>query len=264
VQLSEQDLQLNFYKFIIQYKGTNYSGFQIQPTEQTIQGEFNRAIKEVIKSDNFKTIGSGRTDSGVHAIGQVIRAELELNIPPQSFAKALNTKLPPDIRVVDADFCTEKFHPIYSAKSKEYNYVFYKREIPNVFGNELMTHIGFDFDLDLVQKACDLFVGTHDFINFQCTGTDVDSTIREIYKCEVIHYISEGHWASVIPDYYLIRVIGNGFLKQMVRLMVGAIWNVGREKISLEELKNSLKIKQKNRLGATAPPNGLYLKEVHY
>jgi tRNA pseudouridine38-40 synthase len=255
---------LNFYRLTVEYKGTNYQGFQIQPNFPTIQGELNNALKIICKSEEIKTIGSGRTDAGVHAIAQIVRAEIPLEINSLNLLRAINTKLPRDIRIIKVEPTDEKFHPIYSAKFKEYNYVFTTREIHSVFARELMTQFDYDFDEELMRLACLKFIGKYDFKNYQCTGTEIENTVREISLCELQKFKSEGFWSNCVEEYYVIRVVGNGFLKQMVRLMVGAIWNVARGKISLEILEKSLFEISKDRLGATAPPEGLYLKEVSY
>ena len=258
-------LPLNIFRLTLQYKGTQYLGFQVQSIGQTIQGELNRALRVISKSEEVKSIGSGRTDAGVHAHGQIVRIEIPLEIATDSLVRAINSHLPYDIRVIDASCCTTDFHPIYSAHSKEYNYVFSNKKSISPFAHDLITLFPFDLDFELMKKGCQVFCGEHDFVNFQCTGTDVDSTVRKIFSCELVHHHSNGHWGHVIDEYYVLRIIGNGFLKQMVRLMMGAIWNLGRGKITLENLKESLKggVPLK-RLGATAPPEGLYLIEVHY
>lgn len=259
---------LNTYKLILQYKGTNYLGFQIQPTGQTIQGELNKALKILSKSENIKSIGSGRTDSGVHAFAQVVRIEIPVDIPEESLARAINSFLPLDIRVTSASSCTNEFHPIFSARSKEYNYIFSNQQSISPFAGDLVTLFPFELEIERMKEGCKLFCGEHDFINFQCTGTEVESTVRHVYSCELIHCQSSGHWAHMLSDYYIFKVVGNGFLKQMVRLMMGALWSLGRGKITLEDLEKSLITPMTSplakRLGATAPPQGLYLKEVHY
>ena len=255
---------MSFYKIHLEYKGTNYQGFQIQNDVKTIQGELNTALKLISKSEEIKSIGSGRTDAGVHAFDQVVRIEIPLDINPQNLVRAINTKLPPDIRVKGASHTNSEFHPIFSAKSKEYNYVFTTKEIPSVFGRELMSTFDFDFDTEILKQAANRFVGEFDFINYQCTGTDIENTVRKITKCEVIRHVSTGHWGSICDEYYIVRVVGNGFLKQMVRLMIGAIWNAARGKITLDLIDQSLLEPMTKRLGAVAPPEGLYLKEVHY
>ncbi len=255
---------MNIYKITVAYKGTHFSGFQVQATDTTIQGEINAALKILSKSDEIKTLGSGRTDAGVHALAQVMKIEIPVFIPVQNIAKAINAHLPDDIRVIAAEISNIEFHPIYSAKSKEYNYVFTTEEVISPFARELMTHFPFDLDIELMRKGCQIFCGEHDFINYQCVGTDVESTVRKIISCELVRQESTGHWGNLAGEYYVLKVVGNGFLKQMVRLLMGALISLGKGKITLEDLEKSLKTPLKNRLGATAPPQGLYLKEVHY
>ena len=255
---------LNIYKIIIQYKGTQYQGFQVQKNGRTIQGELNNVLKTLSHSEEIKTIGSGRTDSGVHAIGQVVKIEIPVSIPAENLKKALNSLLPADIRVTHVEESNVEFHPIFSAKSKEYNYLFSTKSIMSPFASELVTSVDFDLDISLMNEGCKLLLGSHDFINYQCVGTDVDSTIRNIYECEILHMQSNDHLTHVIDDYYVLRIVGNGFLKQMVRLIMGALWALGRGKITLQDLKDSLTRPLDSRLGATAPPQGLYLKVVHY
>ena len=255
---------MNTYKIVVQYKGTHYQGFQVQAVGKTIQGEINSALKILSKSEEVKSVGSGRTDAGVHALAQVMRIEIPVDIPVQNLSKALNSNLPDDIRVVEASVASSDFHPIFSAKSKEYNYVFTTDEIISPFARELISHFPFQLDIELMKKGCQIFCGDHDFINYQCVGTEVESTMRKIISCELVRLESTGHWRNLAGEYYVLKVVGNGFLKQMVRLLMGALLSLGKGKITLEDLEKSLKTPLKNRLGATAPPQGLYLKEVHY
>lgn len=255
---------MNIYRITVQYKGTQYSGFQIQLSDKTIQGEINSVLKVLSKSEDIKSIGSGRTDAGVHALAQVMRIEIPVDIPVIGLVRAMNSLLPEDIRVIDAVVVTNEFHPIYSAKSKEYNYVFTTDEVISPFARELMTHFPFELDIELMKKGCQIFCGEHDFINYQCVGTEIESTVRKIMSCELVRLESSGHWGNLAGEYYVLKVVGNGFLKQMVRLLMGALISLGKGKITLEDLEKSLKTPLKNRLGPTAPPQGLYLKEVHY
>ena len=236
----------------------------MQPRLKTIQGEINSVLKTLSKSEEVKSVGSGRTDAGVHAIAQVMRIEIPIEIPSEGLLKGMNSLLPKDIRVKDALSVTQEFHPIYSAKSKEYNYVFMTDKVISPFAGELMTHFPFDLDFEMMKKGCQLFCGEHDFINYQCVGTEIESTVRKIISCEILGHDSTGHWGNLAGQYYVLKVVGNGFLKQMVRLLMGALISLGKGKISLEDIERSLKTPLKNRLGPTAPPQGLYLKEVHY
>ncbi len=252
-----------YYRFILQYKGTRYLGWQVQPESAglTVQGELNRALKLISKSENVKTLGAGRTDAGVHALGQVAKAGIELEIAPENLMKALNGNLPEDIRVISADVSDEEFFPTVHAKSKEYHYRFTCQKSSSALQNELIQNYPFELDLKKMREACKILIGRHDFTNYYCEGTEVASNIREIYECDVLE-IPRGDW--MLPEHYVFKIVGNGFLKQMVRCLMGAIWNVGRGKISLEEFQKSLSATKVARLGAVAPPNGLYMVRVNY
>lgn len=254
---------IHHYKLIIQYKGTRYLGWQVQPENAglTVQGELNRALKTISKSENVKTLGAGRTDAGVHALGQVAKVSIALDIPAENLLKAINANLPEDIRVIHAETSDENFIPTVHAKSKEYHYRFTNLKSSSALQNELIQNQTFELDVQKMREACKILIGRHDFTNYYCEGTEVASNIREIYECEIIE-VAQGEW--MLPAHYVFRVVGNGFLKQMVRCLMGAIWNVGRGKISLEEFKNSLSATKVARLGAVAPPNGLYMVRVNY
>lgn len=252
------------YKLILQYKGTNYLGWQVQPLEygKTIQSELNEALKIVAKSSEVKSIGSGRTDAGVHALGQVVKISIPLRIDPKKLVPALNVKLPNDIRVIDAEDSTEAFIPTIHARSKEYHYRFTTRKFVASHQNELIANYPFDLDLEKMRKACLILRGLHDFTNYYTEGTEVKSTIREIFSCE-LEIIQTTDW-DILPQHYVLKIVGSGFLKQMVRMLIGALWNVGRGKVSLQEFEDSLTAKRISRLGPVAPPEGLYLVRVNY
>ncbi len=255
---------ITHYKLIIQYKGNRYSGWQVQlgTSELTIQGELNRALSVVAKTDEVKSMGAGRTDAGVHALGQVAKVSIPLVIPPESLVKALNVNLPDDIRIIHAEISDESFHPTVHAKSKEYHYRFTTGRTFTAFQNDLIQNHPFDLDLEKMNEACKILVGEHDFTNFYCEGTDVSSHVRTIFDCEIVE-IPQGNW-EMLPSHFVFRISGNGFLKQMVRLLMGAIWNIGRGKISLEEFRSALGPTKVQRLGPVAPPSGLYMVRVNY
>jgi len=254
---------IHHYKLIVQYKGTRYLGWQIQPegSGSTVQGEMNRALKIISKSDEVRTLGAGRTDSGVHALGQVVKASIELEIIPEKLQRALNVHLPDDIKVIHAEISDAEFFPTVHAKSKEYHYRFTCNYSAAALQSDLIQNHQFELDLEKMRDACKIIIGKHDFTNFYCEGTEVSSNIREIYECEILE-IPQGEW--MLPSHYVFRIVGNGFLKQMVRLLMGAVWNVGRGKISLEDLRNSLGPTKLPKLGMVAPPNGLYMVRVNY
>lgn len=254
---------IHYYRLIVQYKGTRYLGWQIQPESAglTVQGELNKAL-EIVSKSKAQTLGAGRTDAGVHALGQVVKAGIELEIAPENLIKALNVNLPDDIRVVAAEKSDYEFFPTVHATSKEYHYRFTCTRTFTAFQNDLITNFPFELDLEKMRQACRYLVGEHDFTNYFCEGTEVSSNVRTIFEAEIIK-VEQGDW-GMLPPHYVFRVVGNGFLKQMVRLLMGALWNVGRGKISPEEFKNSLTSTKTHRLGPVAPPNGLYMVRVNY
>lgn len=254
---------MNFYKLKLQYQGTHYQGWQLQKEAlKTVQGQLNKALQQISKEEEIKTLGASRTDAGVHALAQIVKIEMNLKIDPYGLVKALNTKLPDDIRALEAEIVPTDFHPIYHCKNKEYVYLFSMEKPPSVIQKDWIAHCAYLLNQKKIKEACELFVGEHDFVNFQCVGSEVDSTIRKIFECEY----SGPYQNSLLNDtpYFMLRVRGNGFLKQMVRLMVGALWEIGREKISLLELQEALEKPLSQRLGPTAPPQGLFLKDIVY
>lgn len=255
---------ISYYRLIIQYKGNNYLGWQIQPESagKTIQGELNKALSIITKNAKVQSLGAGRTDAGVHALGQVVKVAIELAIDPLNLVKAINVKLPDDIRVIQAEVSDAEFMPTVHAKSKEYHYRFTCQPSFTAFQNDLIVNQSFPLDFTSMQKACGLLIGEHDFSNYYCEGTEVSSNVRIIYECEMLK-VSAAGW-EMLPAHYVFRIVGNGFLKQMVRLLMGAIWNVGRGKISLEDFRSSLKPLERERFGPVAPPQGLYMVRVNY
>lgn len=252
------------YRATISYKGTRYQGWQIQPTGLTVQGELNKALASVSKTQEIRTMGSGRTDAGVHARGQVARLDTPLVIAPENLLKALNTYLPPDIRIVECSESHENFHPTFGADSKWYSYFFMQHAYPDPLVGDLVASYGFPLDTEKVRAACRLFEGKHDFVNFYTEGTEVNSTVREIYSCELFEVAPGGAPFPYHGPLYEIRIHGEGFLKQMVRMMVGALWNVGRGKIPAEAITTALTSPRQERLSPVAPPEGLYLMRVIY
>jgi tRNA pseudouridine38-40 synthase len=252
------------HRAVITYRGTHYQGWQVQPSGKTIQGEINRALATISKSEEVRSIGSGRTDAGVHALGQVARLDLPLDIPSESLRKALNSHLPPDIRVLTCEPSHADFHPTYQAESKWYSYFFTLDSHPDPLVGELIAHNSFEFEEARARQACAAFEGTHDFTNFYTEGTEVASNVRTIFACQLLrHEPGQGPLLQRKPLYEL-QFHGNGFLKQMVRMMVGAIWNCSRGKIDADDIRAALSPQRVARLAAVAPPGGLYLMRVIY
>jgi tRNA pseudouridine38-40 synthase len=258
---------LNYYKITCQYQGTFFKGWQIQGQgERTIQGEINKAISQIskISIENVKSLGSSRTDAGVHAHHQVFRTKLTIDIREEELKNGLNSLLPWDIRILSVEKVSKEFHPIKDALFKEYFYLFSEDKNIPPFLNPFVTQNSYRLDMEKIKRGINLFIGKWDFINYYCKGSNVDSTIREIYSAHYqTDFLSGGFLQTDFMCHKLV-FIGNGFLKQMVRLLVGALFNLGRGKISFDDLKDSLNGKQIGHLGPVAPPNGLYLSHIQY
>lgn len=252
-----------FYNLRIQFKGTFYQGWQIQPNVATIQGHLNDSLEKIFKSNQIHSTGSGRTDAGVHALDYLVKVQVPFFIEYSSLVKALNSHLPHDIRVLSAEQSNADFLPTNHAKFKEYHYRFTNNSDLNAFQSEFMANCSYKLDEKLMKEACRLFVGEHNFSDFQCTGSDVKTTIRKIYKCE-LNFVGDSQLGGIYPPHFCFQVVGNGFLKQMVRLMVGTLWNVGRKKVTIKKLEEALRNPCGSKLGIVAPANGLMKIKVTY
>lgn len=242
-------------KMILAYDGTNYHGFQIQnkTTLKTIQGSIEKALS-TLTGNQVTIYGSGRTDSGVHARGQVINFLTDSRIPVEKYPLAVNSLLPPDIRVWKAEEVTEDFHARFNARKKTYHYTIYNDRHMSPFWRHYAYHVPVDLEIGKMKEAADQFQGIHDFSSFCAKNTAVSSFIRTIYSCLVI---KEG---SLIT----IKVEGNGFLYNMVRIMTGTLLEVGWGKRSVSEIPYLLEAKDRKQAGVTVPPHGLCLWSVNY
>ena len=257
------------YRLVLQYQGTGYGGWQIQPHCPTIQGELNSALKKMAKGEKIYSLGAGRTDAGVHALGQVARIDFPFKIEERALLRGLNSHLPRAIRILQSKQCSSHFDPIFQAEKKLYQYRFTLEDPPPVHLKDLIAYCPYKLQRDLLEKGCKLFWGEHDFRNFFTTGTPIKSTVRTLYSCTLEFIPSDSFWSQIYSGYYLLSFEGNGFLKQMVRLMVGTLWALGQRKISLTQLERALKNEsqknfQGNHLGIVAPAEGLYLAKVFY
>lgn len=254
------------YALKISYLGTAYSGWQKQPGGlATIQGELERALENLAIAEAPQTMGSGRTDAGVHAFGQVVRVLLDREIESYKMIQALNAKLPTDIRVLAAVPVAAEFHPVRDALSKEYCYLL-STDRASPFFSQMALNVDPKLDWALMQKAAALFVGEWDFKCYQTVGTPVNTTVRTIFKCSLER---EKLGTSLAPavesgEFWQLSISGSGFLKQMVRLVMGTILSVGKGSTELAQIEESLRGQSEQKLAAVAPPHGLYLKQVIY
>ncbi|HLR79873.1 MAG TPA: tRNA pseudouridine(38-40) synthase TruA [Bacillota bacterium] len=242
-------------KCTISYDGTNFYGFQIQPKLRTVQGELEKALMKLHKGDDVSLQASGRTDKGVHAIGQVVHFETAYTIPEAHWKKALNRLLPGDVYIKEIQEVPSHFHARYSALDKEYHYLVWNTYEPDVFRRNYVYHFPYALDLRAMQEACHYLQGEHDFTSFSSTQATVKgSKIRHLYevRCE-----KNGHEIR-----FIFR--GNGFLYRMVRIMVGTLLEIGQGKRNPADIPHLLEQKDRRLVGKTAPARGLYLYHVNY
>jgi tRNA pseudouridine38-40 synthase len=246
--------KLRNIKLIIEYDGTNYLGWQKQPRGITVQEALQSTLEKILK-DKVNLIGSGRTDSGVHALAQVANFKTNSTMTTKQFQKALNSFLPKDIIVRDAQEVDLDFHSQYHAKSKIYVYKILNRSYPSALRRSRVWFVPHKLNYSLMRVASKLLLGKHDFKAFTLKNTDASSTLRTVLKVGL-----EEKAASTVE----FEIEATGFLKRMVRLIVGTLVQVGKEKVSVAEFKDMLDGGQKNRFARSAPPSGLFLKEVRY
>lgn len=237
----------------IAYKGTDYSGWQVQPKLKTVQGVVKETFKSMFKSE-IRLMGSGRTDAGVHALGQVANFKSEISIPPEKLLLALNSNLPRDIRIKDCCIMDDDFHSRFSAVGKTYLYYIYNSRIGSPFLKDYSYLIPYRLDFDKMVKAAGGFKGEHDFFGFMSTGSPVKDTVRTIYDIKLQQQ----------NELIAMEVTGNGFLYNMVRIIAGTLIDVGRGKIPAEDIGEIIDTKDRSRAGHTAKAKGLFLKKVYY
>ncbi len=242
------------YKLIIEYDGTKYHGWQRQAQDRTIQGAIESALKTMIKKDVVLT-GSGRTDAGVHALGQVASFRCAVKLAPQAFQAGLNSLLDDDIVIQDCELVDEQFHARYDAKAKTYRYTIINRPIAQAIGRHYAWHIRKPLDLEAMCQASTSFIGSHDFKAFEGTGSPRSHTTRNILRAE---------WSRKTPNQLQFEIEANGFLRYMVRNLVGTLVDVGLGKKNVEDFIAILHSRDRGQASATAPPHGLFLVSVQY
>lgn len=239
----------------ITYDGTNYSGFQVQANAPTIQGELERALGVIYKQP-LRITGAGRTDSGVHALGQVANFKAPFQIEEEQLPYAINTLLPPDIVITEAREVPDDFHARFNARRKVYSYTLDRALFPQVLRRLYSLHLPDPLNLKAIRRAAELFTGTHDFKDFQVAGSSVVETTRTIYKIE----LKESPKEHLLIIYYE----GSGFLYRMVRLMMGTLIQAGKGIIALSDLDAALVGLNPEAVGPPVPAHGLCLERVDY
>lgn len=232
----------------VAYDGTAYCGWQVQEGQPTIEGELNKAIQK-LTGETVEVIGASRTDAGVHALCNLAVFDTESTIPGGKFAYALNPHLPEDIRVVASAEVTAEFHPRKVSTRKTYEYRILNRDMPDPV-RRLYTYFAYGpIDVEKMQEAAVYLEGEHDFASFCSPATQALTTVRTVYKVEV----------QRVEDEIRIRVCGNGFLYNMVRIIAGTLLEVGRGRLQPEDIPAILEKKDRQAAGPTAPAHGLML-----
>ncbi len=240
-------------KLTIEYDGKCYNGWQKQPDKLNIQGEIEKAIYNITK-EKVELIGSGRTDAGVHALGQVANFKTNSNIPIEKIPLAINSQLKSSIIIKSAEEVDERFHSRYNAKHKTYRYIINNSKTGTALYRNLQYCFPIKLDVEKMKEASKFFEGEHDFKAFKSSGTSAKNSVRTIYKAVVKE---EG-------ENIIIELTGNGFLYNMVRIISGTLLDVGLGKINPSEIPDIINSKDRQRAGKTLPAHGLYLVEVLY
>ena len=233
------------------YDGTKLHGWQIQSNERTVQGDIESAISLIFPNESVSLIGAGRTDAGVHAIGQVANVKLPDKLSAKQLIKAINGNLDRDIRIKSIEEISNKFHARFSAMSREYKYCLSKNNNP--ICRNFSSIIKYNIDIRLLNKCTKIILGKHDFTSFSKANAEVNHKICIIYMA---------CWEET-KDLFIFRIRSNRFLQHMVRFLVGTMLEVGRGKYSVADF-DCLLINKSNKNAICAPPQGLFLKEVYY
>lgn len=241
------------FKLTIQYDGTNYFGWQKQPSKSTIQGEIENTLK-IMTGKDVDLQGSGRTDAGVHAISQVAHFKCDTKIPANDFQKGINALVTDGINIKKCETVPDDFHARFSAKSKIYLYRIFNSIDMDIFERDFSWFFHRYLDLEEMEKAAGYLIGEHDFKAFENTGSPRSHTVRIVHKAQ---FKKEGNFLN-------FEIEGNGFLRNMVRNIVGTLTEVGLGRISPLEFKNIIESKNRCNAGVTAPAKGLFLKKVLY
>lgn len=242
-------------KAIISYDGTQFSGYQVQPGERTVQAEVERVLTIMHKGEKIKVTASGRTDARVHATGQTLHFDSPLAIPVDKYMKALNVQLPRDIRVMSMEEVAADFHARYSVTGKRYRYIWSCEPVQSPFRRQYTVETnGVKPNVEAMQEAAKAIIGTHDFSCFCAANTSVKDKVRTVTVLQFEWYGEELHMV----------IEGNGFLYNMVRIIAGTLWEVGIGRRDIENVALVVQSMNRDKAGKTAPPQGLYLEKVFY
>ncbi len=241
-------------RLLIAYDGTQYQGWQRQKESPTIQGTIENILIKITQQP-VSLHGAGRTDSGVHAWGQVASFKTASLMPTATIKSALTALLPKDILIRQVEEVEPTFHARFSSRAKVYEYLICDHSPPTPFFRHYICFLPAPVDLDLIKRGLSLLAGEHDFSSFQSQGSEVSHSVRNLYQAILL----PGPWGS-----FKLRFMANGFLRHMVRNMVGTLMRVGLKRISIKELEEILNSKDRSQAGEMAPARGLFLRKVLY
>lgn len=242
------------FKLTVAYDGTAYCGYQYQPELPTIEGTVNDALSDLLRED-IVTIGASRTDAGVHAYGNVAVFDSDTTIPAEKLAPALNTKLPDSIRIMDSIEVASDFHPRRNVIDKTYEYHINTARIPFPTDRVYSHNVKHALDIRAMKRAASFIEGRHDFTSFCSAKTDKEDKVRTVFQIDVEETIRNG---------LIIRVRGDGFLYNMVRIIAGTLVKVGEGKIAPLDIPTIIERKDRGHLGTTLPAKGLFLMDIRY
>ena len=259
------------HRLVISYKGTRYFGWQDQGTsnpKRTVQASIQQILERICKYQSCTISAASRTDSGVHAQGQVVKITIEKVIDSAKLLLGMNSLLPDDIRILQCEPCAAEFNPNKDSKSKEYHYYFCTDLIHNPVLDDFVAHISpkskgsatEQLDIELMQRGCKLFIGEHDFYNFARRDVSIRSTFRTVISCEIL----QTQPATFGNKIYYLKIVGKGFLRHMIRYIAGALFALGRKQLSLSEISEALLNKKEEKICSRAKSQGLHLIEIVY
>ena len=244
------------YKALISYDGHDFAGFQRQPHARSVQEEIEKTLTRINKGQPIVIHGAGRTDSGVHALGQVIHFDLPSSRDEEKLRFALDTQTPEDIDVISVEEVTEDFHARYQPHSKTYEFLVDIGRPKNPMMRHYATHYPYPLEISLMEQAIKALEGTHDFTGFTASGTSVENKVRTITEVSLTF--------DAQRNFLVFTFSGNGFLYKQIRNMVGTLLKIGNKRMPVNQIERILEEKDRQLAGPTAAPNGLYLKEIIY
>lgn len=244
------------YKVTLQYDGSQFVGFQVQPNGRTVQGEIEAALEIMTKGQKIRLRSAGRTDSGVHAKAQVIHFDYPFHLPPENMKRALNSLTTDEIAVYHVEVVDENFHAQYSSAGKKYQYRVDINEVMTPFKRLYVLHHPYRIDMEALETALADIVGEKDFTSFCSSNSGKDDKVRTVYEAKVEHDALNGE--------IIFTFRGNGFLYNMVRILVGTLLQIANGLRPATDMKRIIEAKDRNQAGPTAAAHGLYLMQTYY